>query len=204
MGFKHPLRILVAEDNKINQIVLLRMLERLGYRADIVSDGQEVLAALEQRPYDVVLLMDIQMPNLDGVAATQLIHERWPEAEQPTIVAMTAYALKGDRERYLALGMDEYISKPIAVKELMAALYDLPAAGPLISACQPIMAALNFAYARFSSNFPVVIAVFCCGCHPVFCVSSRYTSCFWNGRCPLPWPRFVRLHLRQRHRLCLH
>ena len=127
MGFKHPLRILVAEDNKINQIVLQRMLERLGYRADIVSDGQEVLAALEQRPYDVVL-MDIQMPNLDGVAATQLIHERWPEAEQPTIVAMTAYALKGDRERYLAHGMDEYISKPIAVKELIAALYD----------CQPL------------------------------------------------------------------
>ena len=72
--------------------------------------------------------MDIQMPNLDGVAATQLIHERWPEAEQPTIVAMTAYALKGDRERYLAHGMDEYISKPIAVKELIAALYD----------CQPL------------------------------------------------------------------
>ena len=72
--------------------------------------------------------MDIQMPNLDGVATTKLIHERWPEVEQPTIVAMTAYALKGDRERYLALGMDEYISKPIAVKELVTALYD----------CQPL------------------------------------------------------------------
>jgi signal transduction histidine kinase/DNA-binding response OmpR family regulator len=127
MAIKHPLRILVAEDNKINQIVLQRMLERLGYRADIVSDGQEVMLALERQPYDVVL-MDIQMPNLDGVGAAQLIHERWPEAEQPTIVAMTAYALKGDRERYLSLGMDEYISKPIAVKELVAALYD----------CQPL------------------------------------------------------------------
>ena len=127
MGIKHPLHILVAEDNKINQIVLQRMLERLGYRADIVSDGQEVLLALERQSYDMVL-MDIQMPNLDGVGATQLIHERWPAAQQPTIVAMTAYALKGDRERYLDLGMDEYISKPIAVKELVAALYD----------CQPL------------------------------------------------------------------
>ncbi|MEZ4594114.1 MAG: response regulator [Chloroflexota bacterium] len=122
MGHRHPLHILVAEDNKINQIVLQRMLERLGYRADIVSDGQEVLMALERQPYDVVL-MDIQMPNLDGVGATRLIHERWPTAQQPTIVAMTAYALKGDRERYLALGMDEYISKPIVIKELVAALY---------------------------------------------------------------------------------
>ncbi|MFZ1397933.1 MAG: response regulator, partial [Candidatus Promineifilaceae bacterium] len=122
MGIRHPLHILVAEDNKINQIVLQRMLERLGYRADIVSDGQEVLLALERQSYDVVL-MDIQMPNLDGVGATRLIHERWPTAQQPTIVAMTAYALKGDRERYLALGMDEYISKPIVIKELVAALY---------------------------------------------------------------------------------
>ena len=129
MGHRHPLRILVAEDNKINQIVLLRMLERLGYRADIVSDGQEVLLALERQAYDVVL-MDIQMPNLDGVGATRLIHERWPPAQRPKVVAMTAYALKGDRERYLALGMDAYISKPIAVKELVAAL----------SNCRPLAA----------------------------------------------------------------
>ncbi|MCB8939472.1 MAG: response regulator [Ardenticatenaceae bacterium] len=129
MGVRHPLRILVAEDNKINQVVLLRMLERLGYRADIVSDGQEVLVALERQIYDVVL-MDIQMPNLDGVAATRLIHERWPAPQRPRVVAMTAYALKGDRERYLALGMDEYISKPIAVNELVSALYD----------CQPLAA----------------------------------------------------------------
>ncbi|MCA9919018.1 MAG: response regulator [Anaerolineales bacterium] len=127
MGSKHPLRILVAEDNKINQIVLQRMLERLGYRADIVSDGQEVLLALDRQAYDVVL-MDIQMPHLDGVGATRLIHERWPKAQQPTIVAMTAYALKGDREHYLSLGMDEYISKPIVVKELVSALF----------ACQPL------------------------------------------------------------------
>lgn len=125
MGIRHPLRILVAEDNKINQIVLQRMLERLGYRADIVGDGQEVLLALERQSYDVVL-MDIQMPNLDGVEATRIIHERWPEAQQPTIVAMTAYALKGDREHYIAQGMDEYISKPIAVKKLIDALLDCP------------------------------------------------------------------------------
>ncbi len=126
MGLKHPLHILVAEDNENNQIVLQRMLERLGYRADIVGDGQEVLQTLKQRPYDVVL-MDIQMPNLDGVATTQLIHEQCPQTKCPTIIAMTAYALKGDRERYLSLGMDDYISKPIAINELVTALY----------ACQP-------------------------------------------------------------------
>jgi len=103
------------------------MLERLGYQADVVSDGHEVLQALARRPYNVVL-MDIRMPNLDGVATLQRIHEQWPPAKRPTIIAMTAYALKGDREHYLALGMDEYISKPIAVNELVAALY----------ACQPI------------------------------------------------------------------
>jgi len=127
MGLKHPLRILVAEDNKLNQTVLQRILERLGYQADIVSDGQEVLQALQRQPYDVVL-MDIQMPNLDGVATTRLIHQRWLPAKQPTIIAMTAYALKGDRKYYLAAGMDEYISKPIAIKELVDALY----------ACQPL------------------------------------------------------------------
>jgi len=72
--------------------------------------------------------MDIQMPNLDGVATTRLIHQRWLPAKQPTIIAMTAYALKGDRKYYLAAGMDEYISKPIAIKELVDALY----------ACQPL------------------------------------------------------------------
>ncbi len=122
MGVKHPLRILIAEDNKINQIVLLRMLERLGYRADIVSDGHEVLLALDRQPYDIVL-MDIQMPNLDGVTAMERIHARWPQPERPCVVAMTAYALKGDRERYLAVGMDRYISKPIVVKDLVEALY---------------------------------------------------------------------------------
>jgi CheY-like chemotaxis protein len=127
MGLKHPLRILIAEDNQNNQIVLQRMLERLGYKTDLAGDGQEVLRMLAQRPYDVVL-MDIQMPNLDGLTATRLIHEQWPPAKCPTIIAMTAYALKGDREYYLSAGMDEYISKPIAVNELVAALY----------ACQPV------------------------------------------------------------------
>ena len=125
MGLKHPLRILIAEDNHINQIVLLRMLERLGYRAAVANDGQEALHMLQQQPYDLIL-MDVQMPNLDGTAATKLIHEQWPQGERPMIVAMTAYALKGDRERYLALGMDNYISKPIAVKKLVDALYACP------------------------------------------------------------------------------
>lgn len=127
MGLKHPLRILIAEDNHNNQIVLQRMLERLGYRVDIANDGQGVLQMLGQRPYDVIL-MDIQMPTLDGLSTTRLIREQWPQEKCPTIIAMTAYALKGDREYYLSAGMDEYISKPIAVSELVTALY----------ACQPL------------------------------------------------------------------
>jgi signal transduction histidine kinase/CheY-like chemotaxis protein len=127
MALKHPLRILIAENNQINQIVLQRILARLGYPADIANDGQEALLALEHQPYDVVL-MDIKMPTLDGVAVARLIHERWPKAARPTMIAMTAYALKGDREYYLSVGMDDYISKPIVIKNLVAALY----------ACQPL------------------------------------------------------------------
>ena len=122
---RHPLHILLAEDNLINQMVTLRILERLGYRADVANNGQEALAALQQKPYDVVL-MDIQMPVMDGLEATQRIRQQWPEAQRPYLVAMTANALVGDRENYLTNGMDDYISKPVQLDELVAVLSRSP------------------------------------------------------------------------------
>lgn len=119
----HPLHILLVEDNLINQKVALRMLERLGYRADVVANGMEAVRALRLRPYDLIL-MDIQMPEMDGIEATQRIREGWPAENQPRIVAMTANALAGDREIYLANGMDDYVSKPIRVEELTRVLQD--------------------------------------------------------------------------------
>ncbi len=116
-----PLRILVAEDNAINQKLALQMLRRMGYRADVAGDGREVLQALERQSYDVVL-MDVQMPEMDGLEATRRIAQQWTAEQRPRIIAMTANAMLGDREACLAAGMDDYISKPIRVKELQIAL----------------------------------------------------------------------------------
>ena len=121
MAERHPLRILLAEDNLINQKVALGMLQRLGYRADVTANGLEAVAALRRQPYDVVL-MDVQMPEMDGVTATQRIRENGAPEQQPRIIAVTAHALKEDRELYLSQGMDDYISKPIRMKELVQAL----------------------------------------------------------------------------------
>jgi PAS domain S-box-containing protein len=115
-----PMRILIAEDNPSNQRVLVEMLKRLGYRADAVADGKEVIEALERQDYDLVL-MDIKMPEMDGITATQVIRKLLPE-KGPKIVAITAFALHGDREKCLEAGMDDYISKPIQLKELAAIL----------------------------------------------------------------------------------
>lgn len=117
---QHPLAILIAEDIPSNQKILLEMLKRMGYRADAVADGQEVLRALETRPYDLIL-MDIMMPDMDGIEATKEIRRRWPQ-RSPKIIAVTAYALTGDKEKCLAAGMDDYISKPIEMDELQKAL----------------------------------------------------------------------------------
>ena len=127
MAEQHPLRILLAEDNMINQKVAVRMLERLGYRADIAANGQEALDSLRRQPYDVVL-MDIQMPIMDGLEATRHIVDEWHPLERPYIIAMTAHALAGDCERHLSAGMDDYISKPVKAEILMKAL----------KACQPV------------------------------------------------------------------
>jgi signal transduction histidine kinase/CheY-like chemotaxis protein/HPt (histidine-containing phosphotransfer) domain-containing protein/HAMP domain-containing protein len=125
MARRLPLRILVAEDNVINQQVALSFLERLGYRADVAANGLEVLLSLRRQPYDVVL-MDVQMPEMDGLEATRHIRQLPPEelaAEaQPRIIAMTANALREDCDICLAAGMDDYISKPVQVSDLVAAL----------------------------------------------------------------------------------
>lgn len=121
MGERHPLRILIAEDNLINQKVVLALLQRMKYRGDIVANGLEVLEALRRQAYDVIL-MDMQMPEMDGEQATRIIHERFPVGKRPQIVAVTANALEGDRERFLGMGMDEYVSKPIRVEELTRVL----------------------------------------------------------------------------------
>jgi CheY-like chemotaxis protein len=121
MAQRMPLRILMAEDNAVNQKVAQHMLSRLGYRADIAGNGEEVLQALQRQPYDVIL-MDVQMPEMDGLEATRRIHAQWSPERRPYIVAMTAHALIGDAEKCLVAGMNDYISKPIQLEKLIAAL----------------------------------------------------------------------------------
>jgi PAS domain S-box-containing protein len=113
----HHLRILLAEDNVLSQKVAQQMLRKLGYKADIVANGMEALQALERQHYDVVL-MDVEMPVMDGLEATRIIRQKWPDNE-PKIIAVTAYALAGDKERFIEAGMDNYISKPVQ-KDVLA------------------------------------------------------------------------------------
>jgi CheY-like chemotaxis protein len=121
LGERFPLRVLLAEDNPINQKVELRMLERVGYRADAVASGIEALAALERRPYDVVI-MDVQMPEMDGLEATRRLRARFAGTGRPQVIAMTANAMEGDREACLAAGMDDYVAKPVRLEALAATL----------------------------------------------------------------------------------
>lgn len=127
-GFDHdlarrlPIRILLAEDNAVNQKYALNLLKRFGYeRVDVAANGLEVIAALGRRPYHIIL-MDMQMPDMDGLDATRLLRRDIPLGNQPRIIAMTANAMQGDKEACLAAGMDDYISKPVQVQELQAAL----------------------------------------------------------------------------------
>ena len=130
LGQRYPLRILLAEDNGVNQKVALQILYRLGYRADVAANGLEVLTALEQQAYDLVL-MDVQMPEMDGLAAARAIAQRWGR-DRPRIVAMTANAMQGDRDLCLQAGMDDYISKPIRLDDLTRVLQYRPEADPTI------------------------------------------------------------------------
>lgn len=116
-----PLSILLAEDNAVNQMVLLQMLRKIGYQADLASNGFDVLAALDRQAYDVIL-MDIQMPDMDGFEATRRILARFTKKKRPRIIALTAHALNGDRERCLEAGMDSYLSKPVKIEDLQSAL----------------------------------------------------------------------------------
>ena len=121
LGERLPLRVLVADDNPINVRVGQSVLRKLGYNADAAANGLEVLSALERRAYDI-LFLDVQMPELDGLETARQICARWSRDKRPRIIAMTGAALRGDRERCLAAGMDDYISKPVRVQELQAAI----------------------------------------------------------------------------------
>jgi CheY-like chemotaxis protein len=130
MASRLPLRILLAEDNVVNQKLALRMLSQMGYRADVAANGLEVLQAVGRQPYDVIL-MDVQMPEMDGLEATRRLCAELPGPRgqgrsRPRIIAMTANAMQGDREMCLQAGMDDYISKPIRVDELVSALSRAP------------------------------------------------------------------------------
>jgi CheY-like chemotaxis protein len=115
-------RILLAEDNIVNQRVALHMLARLGYRADIASNGVEALAAVRRQHYDVIL-MDVQMPEMDGLESTKTMVKEFPlRKDRPWIIALTANAMQGDRELCLHAGMDDYVSKPLKLTELSSAL----------------------------------------------------------------------------------
>ena len=118
-GLPHPLHILLAEDNEVNQMVVLKMLDKIGYQADVAVNGLEVLQALERQDYDLIL-MDVQMPEMDGLETSKKIRAHWSNG--PKIIAMTAYALEGDREKCLDAGMDDYISKPVRLEELQSRL----------------------------------------------------------------------------------
>jgi PAS domain S-box-containing protein len=109
---QNPLKILIAEDNEVNQIVLKRMIEKLGYKVSVVQNGKEAFEAVQRFHYDIIF-MDVQMPFLNGIEATKLIRETTSSEKRPYIVAVTAHALKGDRQKFLAVGMDEYVSKPV-------------------------------------------------------------------------------------------
>jgi signal transduction histidine kinase/CheY-like chemotaxis protein len=123
---RHPARILIAEDNPVNQKVLGRILAKLGYTPEYAADGHAALVALRATPFDLVL-MDIEMPEMDGLTATRALRAEFPSARQPVVVAVTAHALTDSREAFLSAGMDEILTKPIRLPELTALLSRLPA-----------------------------------------------------------------------------
>jgi CheY-like chemotaxis protein len=126
MAGRHPLRILVADDNAVNQKLAMRLLQQMGYRADLASNGFEAVESVQRQVYDVVL-MDVQMPEMDGLEAARRIVAQSPNGKRPRIVAMTANAMQSDRDLCMAAGMDDYVAKPIRVEQLVEALMRVPA-----------------------------------------------------------------------------
>jgi CheY-like chemotaxis protein len=125
LGIEHPLTILVAEDNPVNQRVAILILQRLGYRADLAANGCEALEAVQRQRYDLVL-MDVQMPEMDGLQATREIRARFQAANRPRIVAMTANASTSDRDDCFAAGMDDFLTKPVRSADLRKAILATP------------------------------------------------------------------------------
>lgn len=121
LSAKLPLRILLAEDNITNQDLVITLLGKMGYKIDAVENGRKVLEMMEVKKYDIIL-MDIQMPVMNGMEATKAICEKYPEDERPKIIAITANAMPGDRERYLKTGMVDYLPKPIKFKDVQSVL----------------------------------------------------------------------------------
>jgi CheY-like chemotaxis protein len=120
----NALRILVAEDNKVNQRILLRLIERLGYSADVAADGAQALEAAQKSDYDLIV-MDVQMPEMDGIEATREIRRKIPDLRQPFIVALTAHSTTDDRTACLDAGMNDYLTKPIDLQTLNSTLTEL-------------------------------------------------------------------------------
>jgi CheY-like chemotaxis protein len=125
LATEHPLTILLAEDNPVNQRVATLILQRLGYRIDVANNGREALEAIERQAYDLVL-MDVQMPEMDGQQAAREICARWARGERPRIVAMTANASTSDRDACFASGMDDFVTKPVRADDLRSALLATP------------------------------------------------------------------------------
>ena len=121
IGLQHPLKILLAEDSLVNLKIELWFLKKLGYRADVAFTGIEAIDALKRQAYDVIL-MDAEMPEMDGREATMVIRKEFPASQQPHIIAMTANSSQGDRENFLSIGMNDYISKPLKLDEMIRAL----------------------------------------------------------------------------------
>jgi CheY-like chemotaxis protein len=121
IGQQHPLKILLAEDSLVNLKITLWFLKKLGYRADVAFTGIEAIDALKRQSYDVIL-MDAEMPEMDGREATMVIRKDFPADQQPHIIAMTANASNGDRESFLSIGMNDYVTKPLKLEEMVRAL----------------------------------------------------------------------------------
>jgi CheY-like chemotaxis protein len=125
LGVDHPLTILLAEDNPVNQRVAILMLQRLGYRADLAANGREALEAVQRQRYDLVF-MDVQMPDMDGLQAAREIRTSVDEGRRPRIVAMTANASTNDRDNCFAAGMDDFLTKPVRSEDLRTAILATP------------------------------------------------------------------------------